>query len=99
MLAAVDKLHKLYSSTFEPVVWARSVGLEVINELDAVKAALMISAGSGTEMRSAGWDLAAGGVGRMDSAVDGLKVLGQGLITMVGMGLQELGKKNSSNQR
>jgi ubiquinone biosynthesis monooxygenase Coq6 len=99
MLAAVDKLHKLYSSTFEPVVWARSVGLEVINELDAVKAALMISAGSGTEMRSAGWNLAAGGVERMDSAVKGVKVLGQGLITMVGVGLQELGKKMSSNQK
>ena len=44
MLSAVDKLHKLYTATAEPVVWARSVGLEVINELDTVKTALMMSA-------------------------------------------------------
>lgn len=39
-------MHKLYASTAPPVVWARSVGLEVVNELDSVKAALMFSAGA-----------------------------------------------------
>ncbi len=34
MMSAVDKLHKLYASTAPPVVWARSTGVEVLNELD-----------------------------------------------------------------
>ncbi|KAJ8095220.1 putative ubiquinone biosynthesis monooxygenase [Marasmius tenuissimus] len=46
VMAACDKLHKLYSTTLPPVVWARSMGLEVVNELDSIKAALMMTAGS-----------------------------------------------------
>jgi ubiquinone biosynthesis monooxygenase Coq6 len=46
MMAIVDKLHKLYSTTAEPVVWARSAGLEVVNELDWIKAAVMGVAGA-----------------------------------------------------
>ena len=34
MMSAVDKLHKLYSSTAAPIVWARSTGVEVLNELE-----------------------------------------------------------------
>ncbi|KAG8842711.1 putative ubiquinone biosynthesis monooxygenase [Tulasnella sp. 330] len=49
LISATDKLHKLYSSTWSPLVWARSVGLEVINELDTVKTALMMNAGSKTK--------------------------------------------------
>lgn len=52
LLSAVDKLHKLYSSTASPIVWSRSVGLEIVNELDTLKAAIMASAGAdfhGTE--------------------------------------------------
>jgi ubiquinone biosynthesis monooxygenase Coq6 len=45
VMSAVDKLHKIYSSNLDPIVWARSVGLEVLNELDSVKAALMMDAG------------------------------------------------------
>ncbi|KAH7885844.1 hypothetical protein F5I97DRAFT_1875893 [Phlebopus sp. FC_14] len=47
VMSAVDKLHKIYASTFGPVVWTRTVGLEVVNELDCVKAALMMDAGGG----------------------------------------------------
>lgn len=55
LLSVTDKLHKLYSTTSPPLVWARSVGLEVVNELDSIKAALMISAGaSSTASRSLG---------------------------------------------
>ncbi|KAG8893132.1 putative ubiquinone biosynthesis monooxygenase, partial [Tulasnella sp. 403] len=46
MISATDKLHKLYGTTWPPFVWARSVGLEVVNELDTIKAGLMASAGS-----------------------------------------------------
>lgn len=45
-MSVCDKLHKLYSTTAQPVVWARSVGLEVLNELDSIKAAMMMSAGA-----------------------------------------------------
>ncbi|KAH8116514.1 ubiquinone biosynthesis hydrox [Phellopilus nigrolimitatus] len=48
LLSTVDKLHKLYGSTLPPLVWARSVGLEVVNELDLLKAAIMMTAGSGS---------------------------------------------------
>lgn len=102
LLSAVDKLHKLYSSTSTPVVWARSVGLEVLNELDTVKAAMMITAGSGTRVTSNpgwGWNLAASGVQSMNSAVTGAKMVGQGIAGMVGVGLQEFGKAVSKIQR
>jgi ubiquinone biosynthesis monooxygenase Coq6 len=66
-MSAVDKLHKLYSSTFQPLVWARSVGLEVLNELDSVKAAIMTTAGASLSVNtdvsaSLGWNLAVRGV-------------------------------------
>lgn len=46
LLSATDKLHRLYAATAQPIVWARSVGLEIVNELDTLKAAIMMSAGS-----------------------------------------------------
>ncbi|KAG8918065.1 putative ubiquinone biosynthesis monooxygenase [Tulasnella sp. 418] len=46
LLSATDKLHKIYSTENAPLVWARSVGLEVINELPFVKGLLMTNAGS-----------------------------------------------------
>jgi len=64
-MGAIDKLHKIYTTTSGPVVWARTVGLEVVNELDSVKAALMLAAGAGTEKvekGTVGWNLAARGV-------------------------------------
>ena len=33
-MSTVDKLRKLCSSIVPPVVWARSTGVEVLNELD-----------------------------------------------------------------
>lgn len=45
-MSATDKLHKLYSTDMLPVVWARSVGVEVLNELDSVKAGIMMTAGA-----------------------------------------------------
>ncbi|THH08534.1 hypothetical protein EW145_g2651 [Phellinidium pouzarii] len=56
LLSATDKLHKLYSSTFSPVVWVRSVGLEVVNELDTLKAAIMMTAGSSSSVQKQRFD-------------------------------------------
>jgi len=97
ILSAVDKLHKLYSTTLPPVVWARSVGLEVINELDTIKAALMITAGGGGSGPRAGsgggwgWDVAARGLENLNGAADATKVVGSGLVNVVGVGLQQVG--------
>jgi len=96
MLSAVEKLHKLYSTTLPPVVWARSVGLEVINELDTIKAALMITAGgSGGSPRvgscGRGWDVAARGLENVNDAADTAKVVGSGLVNVIGVGLRQVG--------
>jgi ubiquinone biosynthesis monooxygenase Coq6 len=61
ILSAVDKLHKLYSTTSPPIVWARSVGLEVVNELDTLKAAFMMSAGAISDVNLSPGKVASGG--------------------------------------
>lgn len=104
ILSAIDKLHKLYSTTLPPVVWARSVGLEVINELDTVKAALMITAGgggSGTRVGSDGWewDVAARGLENFNSATNAARAAGSRLVNVVGVGLQQLGNALSQISR
>ena len=82
LLSAVDKLHKLYGTTLPPVVWARSVGLEVVNELDALKAAIMVSAGSGTSVSARlnggeAWGALARGIEVAGGAVGLAKSLGK----------------------
>lgn len=47
MLGAVDKLHKLYSAGSGPVVWGRSIGLDVVDKLGWVKGAFMRTASGG----------------------------------------------------
>lgn len=41
MLGVVDKLQKLYSASSGPVVWGRSLGLDIVNSLGPLKGALM----------------------------------------------------------
>ncbi|CAK1363783.1 unnamed protein product [Cercospora beticola] len=41
MLGVVDKLQKLYSVGSGPVVWGRSLGLDLVNKLSPLKGALM----------------------------------------------------------
>ncbi|KAF8909362.1 hypothetical protein CPB84DRAFT_1765951 [Gymnopilus junonius] len=71
LMSAVDKLHKLFSNESEPVVWARSVGFEVLNELDTVKAGIMMTAGARPEKKSSagslGWELTAGAIQTLSS--------------------------------
>jgi len=61
-MSATDKLHKLYATDIQPIVWARSVGVEVLNELDSVKAAIMMTAGAQEKRKtgatSTGWNFA-----------------------------------------
>ena len=95
MLAATDKLHKLYSMTAEPVVWARSVGLEVLNELDTIKAALMMSAGSERprDPSQIGWELAAKGVAAFARNVEGARQLGKSVQDLVAAGVRQLSQR------
>jgi len=95
LISATDKLHKIYSTTSQPLVWARSVGLEIVNELDTVKAALMVNAGSShgqTADRHSGpgsaanpslWGAAASAVEVISGAVDSTSAVGR---TMAQMG-------------
>lgn len=41
MLGTVDKLHKLYSASSGPVVWARSLGLDAVNNMGWLKGFFM----------------------------------------------------------
>lgn len=68
-MSTVDKLHKLYGLDSAPVVWARSVGVEVLQELPAIKAAMMGGAGS-SEDGVAGFGQGKGAFGAAASAYE-----------------------------
>ncbi|KAH9975601.1 hypothetical protein BJV74DRAFT_782076 [Russula compacta] len=93
MMSAVDKLHKLYSSTAPPVVWARTTGVEVLNELDALKAGIIGAAGGQSSDRGGPgilWRTVASGV---EALVGGTRVagaVGSGLGSVAGGILQRL---------
>jgi ubiquinone biosynthesis monooxygenase Coq6 len=98
VMAAVDKLHKLYSTEMAPVVWARSVGLEVVNELDTLKAAFMLSAGARPRARNSGspaWGAVASGIQSISEVTTSMKMVGGVVQGLVGAGLQSLGQRIS----
>lgn len=102
MLSACDKLHKLYSTTAEPVVWARSVGLEVLNELDTIKGALMMSAGTSKTRRppgQVGWEFAAKGVEEFAKSLDNVRTLGSSVAGVLGAGLRQVVLQNSPGRK
>ena len=102
-MSACDKLHKLYSSTAEPIVWARSVGVEVLNELDSVKAALMLNAGSratrGTSRTQIGASFAADGIETLARSMSGVRTLTEGVAGMVGTGVRRVLQGMADSQR
>ncbi|KAI0741280.1 ubiquinone biosynthesis hydrox [Daedaleopsis nitida] len=104
IMAACDKLHKLYSSTAGPVVWARSVGVEVLNELDSVKSALMLNAGSRASRERLsrtqfGATFAADGVESLARSMSGVRTLTEGVANMVGAGVQRVLRGLADSQR
>ncbi len=98
----MDKLHKIYSTTLEPVVWARSVGVDVLNELVTVKAAMMMTAGShrsrstGKENQQVGLELAAKGVGIFANGVNTARTIGEGAVGILGSVLAQVAKGASN---
>ena len=71
----------IYTDEMEPIVWARSVGIEVLNELDSVKAAIMTIAGAQTGVgkeapaRNFAWDFAGNAVQSFADAGKAVKIL------------------------
>jgi len=99
VMAALDKLHKLYSSTSEPVVWARSVGLEVLNELDSIKAAIMMTAGAKSQVHSdPGWATLVGAAKNITAGVGTIQMAGETLSKTFGGAIQALRKSMDSQQ-
>jgi len=89
----VDKLHKLYASTAPPVVWARSTGVEVLNELDALKAGILVAAGgrsSGGSVPGSPWEMVAGGVEALAGGTRVVGAVGTGLKSVAAGVLQQL---------
>ncbi|KAF8757688.1 Ubiquinone biosynthesis monooxygenase COQ6, mitochondrial [Rhizoctonia solani] len=80
LLLATDSLHKLYGTTAPPIVWARSTGLEIINELSTIKGALMGVAGASPGNASTSWwHAAASGLEGLAGAGDVLRAVGGSL--------------------
>ena len=95
MMSAVDKLHKLYASTVPPVVWARSTGVEVLNELDTLKAGIISAAGgrsSASFAPGSPWEMVAGGVEALVSGTRVMGAVGTGLKSVAGGILQQLAR-------
>ncbi len=81
MLSATDKMQKLYGSTLSPVVWARSVGLDVLNEWTGAKRRVMLAAGAGStggDGLAAWWDLGASAVSSAAGAMEGVRKIWNG---------------------
>ncbi|KAF8518928.1 ubiquinone biosynthesis hydrox [Hysterangium stoloniferum] len=83
IMSITDKLHKLYRSTLGPVVWSRSIGLEVLNELSLVKGAFMSSAGAQPtnihKSNNSAWNVVAGSVEALAGGFDMGKLLLKGV--------------------
>jgi ubiquinone biosynthesis monooxygenase Coq6 len=93
MMSAVDKLHKLYASTAPPIVWARSTGIEVLDELDAFKAGILGAAGGQSSAPSRPgflWDTVARGVETVVGGAQVAQSVGSGLKSAAGRVLQQL---------
>jgi ubiquinone biosynthesis monooxygenase Coq6 len=93
MMSVLDKLHKLYASTAPPVVWARSTGLEVLNELDALKAGIIGAAGGQSSARGGPgflWGTVTRGVETLVGGAQVAEAVGSGLKSAAGRVLQQL---------
>ena len=79
LLSATDKLHKLFARQEGPLVWARSTGMDVINQFPSLKALFMGQAGAAGSNKSSSFSpvsLLAKGAQTIDTAA---QVIGFGL--------------------
>jgi ubiquinone biosynthesis monooxygenase Coq6 len=83
----------LYASTAPPIVWKRSTGLEVLNELDAFKPGIQGAAGGeSSTLRSPRflWDTAARDVEMVIGETQVAQSVGSGLMSAARRVLQQL---------
>lgn len=76
VLSTTDHLSTLYSSQSPLIVWARSTGLEIINELDSVKSAIMGGAGGSKATSGGPWGIVAGALESVGQTVGMAKSVG-----------------------
>lgn len=82
VMSTVDKLNKIYSTEIPPLVWARSVGVEVLNEIPALKSVMMGNAGG--KFKNLSSSNSAGGIwGNVADVYEGL-LKAQALFNAVG---------------
>lgn len=96
VLSITDKLHKLYGSTLAPVVWGRSVGLEILNELSFLKGALMLSAGAqrpkAGRADAAAWEFAASAVQTLSSSAGLAHLLARSVVDLASSTVDDVAK-------
>ncbi|KAI0260110.1 hypothetical protein BC834DRAFT_902413 [Gloeopeniophorella convolvens] len=107
VMGAVDKLHKLYARTEAPVVWARSTGLEVINELDTLKAGLMGAAGASprssagvgglADALASGVEMVTGGARVAQAVAGGLQAVAVGALQQLARAAAGSGSEQKSS--
>ncbi|KAL8279298.1 hypothetical protein RQP46_008335 [Phenoliferia psychrophenolica] len=95
ILSGCDHLSALYGSRSPPIVWARSTGLEIVNELESVKNLIMGGVGGSAKAgQGAGtpWAFVADAIQGVGSAVEVAKGLGamagQQIMERVGRGVR-----------
>ena len=80
VMSFIDKLHKLYAVESQPIVWARSTGVEILNELPSLKGAMMGTAGAAKDMDKYGKSGLWGAVANAVEYADGARSLGGTII-------------------
>ncbi|KAH9812500.1 hypothetical protein DFH28DRAFT_978697 [Melampsora americana] len=95
VMATVDKLNKLYSIKASPIVWARSVGVEVLNEIPTLKNLMMGSAGGNLNQTSTGpWGM----VADVYETLEKVKYVSEGIARMgVGALMSTIQRTTSKN--
>lgn len=83
VMNVIDKLHKLYAQEAAPIVWARSTGVEILNELPKVKAAMMGTAGSKAGGNQSAQSAVWGGVAKGYELLEGARELSTVVRTLV----------------
>lgn len=76
VMNVIDKLHKLYAMEAKPIVWARSTGVDVLNQLPRLKGAMMGGAGAKGDKSNDARKTVWGGVAKAYEFAEGARSIG-----------------------
>jgi ubiquinone biosynthesis monooxygenase Coq6 len=76
VMNVIDKLHKLYAQQAAPIVWARSTGVEILNELPSLKKLMMGTAGARDDKGSPKRKAVYGGMAKAYEMAEGARNIG-----------------------